>query len=37
MDLAFLLILDAAALVIATLILTYFFFRDIFKNRKERL
>ena len=37
MDLAFLLILDAAALVIATLILTYFFLRDIFKNRKERL
>jgi len=34
MDLAYLLILDAAALVIATIVLTYFFLRDIFKGKK---
>jgi len=32
MDLTFLLIIDAIALVVATVIITYFFFRDMFKR-----
>ena len=33
MDLSYLLILDAALLIVATLVLTYFFFKDFFKTR----
>jgi hypothetical protein len=36
MDLAYLLILDAVALIIATIALTYLFFRDIIKNRRKK-
>ena len=36
MDLAYLLIADAIGLVIATLVLTYFFFKDLFKKTKEK-
>ena len=32
MDLTFLLIIDAIALAVATVIITYFFFRDMFKR-----
>ena len=35
MDLAYLLIADAIGLVVATLVLTYFFFKDIFKKKNE--
>ena len=35
MDLAYLLILDAVALIIATLALTYFFLKDILKEKKN--
>lgn len=34
MDLAYLLIADAAALIIATIVLTYYFFRDWLKEKK---
>lgn len=34
MDLAYLLIADAIALVVATLVLTYFFFKDLLKEKK---
>ena len=34
MDLAIFLILDAIALMIATIILSYFFIKDIFKIKK---
>lgn len=34
MDLAYLLIADAVALMLATIILTYYFFKDILKNKK---
>jgi hypothetical protein len=37
MDLAVLLVLDALALIIATIALTFFFFRDIFKNKKKKI
>ncbi len=36
MDPAFLLVVDAGALIIATAVLTYFFIRDILKNKKEK-
>ena len=36
MDLAYLLILDAIALIIATIALTYFFFKDILKGKKKK-
>ena len=36
MDLAVLLILDAAALIIATAVLTYFFLIDMFKEVKKK-
>jgi len=36
MDLAYLLIIDAAALIFATFVLTYFFFRDLFRERKKK-
>lgn len=36
MDLAYLLIADAIALVIATLVLTYFFFKDLLKRKKNK-
>jgi len=36
MDLAYLLIIDAIALIFATFVLTYFFFRDLFRNRKKK-
>jgi len=36
MDLAIFLILDAIVLIIATLVLSYFFFKDIFAEWKER-
>ena len=32
MDLAYLLIADAVALIIATIVLTYYFFKDILKK-----
>ena len=35
MDLAYLLIADAIGLVIATLVLTYFFFKDLLKKRSK--
>ena len=35
MDLAVLLVLDAVALIVATIALTYFFFRDMFKEKKK--
>ena len=34
MDLSYLLIADAIALIVATLVLTYYFFKEIFKNKK---
>ena len=34
MDLAYLLILDAISLIIATAVLTYFFFKDILKHKR---
>jgi len=36
MDLAILLILDATVLIIATVVLSYFFFKDIFTEWKKR-
>ena len=36
MDLAVLLVIDAVALIIATLVLTYFFIRDILKGKKKK-
>lgn len=36
MDLAYLLVLDAVALIIATVVLTYFFLRDLLKERKKK-
>jgi hypothetical protein len=36
MDLTYLLVLDAIALIIATVVLTYFFFRDLLKEKKEK-
>ena len=36
MDLAIFLILDATALIIATIVLSYFFFKDLFIEWKER-
>lgn len=36
MDLAYLLVIDAIALIFATFVLTYYFFRDLFKERKEK-
>jgi hypothetical protein len=36
MDLTFLLIADAIALIIATVVLTYFFFKDLFKEKKKK-
>lgn len=35
MDYAILLILDAIVLLIATIILTYFFIKDLVKNKKK--
>jgi hypothetical protein len=35
MDLSYLLILDAIGLVVATLILMYFFFKDLIKQKKD--
>ena len=35
MDLAYLLILDAVALIIATTALTYFFIKDFLKEKKK--
>ena len=34
MDLAYLLIADAVGLIIATIVLTYYFFKDLFKVEK---
>ena len=34
MDLAYLLILDAVALIVATLVLSYFFFRDLLRKKQ---
>ncbi len=34
MDLAYLLILDAVALIVATLVLSYFFFRDLLRRKQ---
>jgi hypothetical protein len=34
MDISFLLVLDAIALIIATIALSYFFFRDMLKKEK---
>ena len=36
MDPASLLILDAILLIIATIILTYFFIKDFFKNKQKK-
>ena len=36
MDLTFFLILDAVALIVATIVLTYFFFKDVFKEKKKK-
>jgi hypothetical protein len=36
MDLAFLLIADSVALVVATIVLTYFFFKDLLKGKKKK-
>lgn len=36
MDLTFLLIADAMGLIIATIALTYFFFRDVLKDKKKK-
>jgi hypothetical protein len=36
MDLAYLLVLDAIALIIATVALTYFFLRDLLKEKKKK-
>ena len=36
MDLTFLLVLDAIALIVATAVLTYFFIRDILKSKKKK-
>jgi len=36
MDPAFLLVLDAIALIVATLTLTYFFIRDILKTKSKK-
>ena len=36
MDTENLLILDALILIIATIILTYFFIRDIYRNKKKK-
>jgi len=35
MDFAYLLVADAVALIIATVILIYFFIKDILKNKKK--
>jgi hypothetical protein len=35
MDLAYLLIADAIALVVATFVLMYFFFKDLLKQKKD--
>ena len=36
MDLAYLLVADAIALIIATVVLTYFFIKDFLKGKKKR-
>jgi len=36
MDYSFFLILDAVVLIIATVILTYFFIRDIFRGQRNK-
>ena len=36
MDLAYLLILDAAVLIFVTAVLTYFFLIDIFRQKKKK-
>jgi hypothetical protein len=36
MDLTYLLILDAIALIVATIVLTYFFLKDLFKEKKKK-
>jgi hypothetical protein len=36
MDLAYLLVLNAVALIIATVALTYFFLRDLLKEKKKK-
>ena len=36
MDLAYLLILDAVALILATVVLTYFFLLDMFKEKNNK-
>jgi len=36
MDLSFFLILDSFLLILGTIILSYFFFKDIFKEIKEK-
>jgi len=35
MDLAYLLILDAVGLIVATFVLMYFFFKDLLKQKKN--
>jgi len=35
MDLAYLLVIDAVALIVATAVLIYFFIRDMFKEKKS--
>jgi len=36
MDLTFFLILDAVALIVATTVLTYFFFKDLLKEKGSK-
>ena len=36
MDIAYLLVLDAVALIVATVVLVYFFLRDMFKEKREK-
>jgi hypothetical protein len=36
MDLVFFLILDAVALFVATMVITYFFFKDLLKGKKKK-
>jgi len=35
MDITYLLVLDAAALIIATVVLSYFFIRDVLKRNNQ--
>ena len=36
MNLTLFLVLDAVALIIATIVLTYFFFRDLLKEKNQK-